>query len=149
MASLNISLSEIREIELSEKIMLDRPTVYKDVITEIKNDLAEKIEMSESKEGPDSSDLTAFETFLTSASAHGIGPITYEQMDQVEAYKAGYTDWLNTQINHAIYLESQDYMTEFADIEDEDLEDSIRAWAYESIDSVAYDSSWMILARFS
>lgn len=149
MTSLSISLSELRIIELAEKVSLDRNAIYSEVMAEIKNDLAEKLEMSESEKGPSKSDLVSFEIFLESASAHGIGPITHEQMDQVEAYKASYTDWLNTQLGHVIYLESEDYMSEFVDIEDEDLEDSIRAWVCESIDSATYDSAWTILVHFS
>lgn len=149
MVSLNISLSELRKIELTEKVSLDRNAIYLEVIAEMKNDLAEKLEMSESEKGPSTSDLVSFEIFLESASAHGIGPITYEQMGQAEAYKASYTDWLNVQLGHVTYLESEDYMSEFVDIEDEDLEDSIRAWASESIDSATYDSAWTILVHFS
>jgi hypothetical protein len=141
MVTLNISLSELSAIENTDK----RSKVYSQVLTEIKDSLTEKLEEAE-EDGFSDSD---FDRFLETSRAHGLGPISYEQMADQAAYKASFLEWIQVKLDQAEFLLSHDYMDEFIDEEADNLEQVIGEWAWDAIDNIEDNSTYSILAHFS
>jgi hypothetical protein len=141
MVTLNISLSELSAIENTDK----RSAVYSQILTEIRDSLTEKLEEAEEDNFSDSD----FDRFLETSMAHGLGPISYEQMAQAEKYKAGFLEWIQVRLDQAEFLLSHDYMDEFTDKEADDLEEAIGEWAWEAVDDIGDNSTHSILANFS
>lgn len=141
MTSLTISLSELRSVENTDK----RMATYSQVLTEIKDHLTEKLELAEEDGFMDSD----FDRFLETSIAHGLGPVSYGQMSQSENYKAGYLEYIQVQIDQAEFLLSHDYMDEFIDEDEDDLEEAISEWAWECITDIGPDTTYSILSNFS
>lgn len=141
MTSLTISLSELRSVENTDK----RSAIYSQVLTEIKDHLTEKLELAEEDNFSDSD----FDRFLESSMAHGLGPITYEQMGQTENYKASYLEYIQVQLDYVNNLLTHDYLDEFIDEDEDDLEQAISEWAWECITDIGPDTTYSILAYFS
>ena len=141
MVNLAISLSELSAVESTDK----RSAIYSQVLTEIRDSLTEKLEEAEEDNFSDSD----FDRFLESSMAHGLGPITYEQMGQTENYKASYLEYIQVQIDQAEFLLSHDYMDEFIDEDEDELEEAISEWAWECIGDIGDNSTYSILVHFS
>lgn len=141
MTSLTISLSELRSVESADK----RMATYSQVLTEIRDSLTEKLEEAEEEDFSDSD----FDRFLETSMAHGLGPISYEQMSQSENYKASYLEYIQVQIDQAEFLLSHDYMDEFMDEDEDDLEQAISEWAWDKITDIEDNTTYSILANFS
>lgn len=141
MVTLNISLSELRSVENTDK----RAAIYSQVLTEIKDQITEKLELAEEDNFSDSD----FDRFLETSMAHGLGPISYEQMANQSAYKASYLEYIQAQLDYANNLLTHDWLDEFIDEEADDLEQAIYEWAWECITDIGPDTTYSILANFS
>ena len=141
MVTLNMSLSELSVVENTDK----RSAIYSQVLTEIRDSLTEKLEEAEEDNFSDSD----FDRFLESSMAHGLGPMTYEQMEQVENYKASFIEYVQAQLDCANSLLTEDWLDEFIDEDENSLEDAIAEWAWECITDIGPDTTYSILAYFS
>lgn len=141
MVNLVISLSELSAVESTDK----RSAIYSQVLTEIRDSLTEKLEEAEEDNFSDSD----FDRFLESSMAHGLGPITYEQMEQVENYKASFIEYVQAQLGCANSLLTEDWLDEFIDEDENSLEDAIAEWAWDKITDIGDNTTYSILANFS
>jgi hypothetical protein len=114
-------------------------------LADIKDVLTEMLELAE-EEGFSFSD---FDRFLETSMAHGLGPISYEQMTQSGNYKTSFLEWIQVRLDQADFLLSHDYMDEFLNEEADNLEQAISEWAWECIDDIGDNSTYSILANFS
>jgi len=139
----NLIQEEQTEVEFS------REAIYQKVLKEFIVSLEEELEVAQNSKDLESDD--GFDDFLEGAIAYGrsIDLETLDSRDPSE-YRNAWVLWVKVRLDRAESYLSDDYLNNFKDYDDEELEQAVCEWAGDCIDDFLDwpDTTYMILSCF-
>lgn len=110
----------------------NREAIYQKVLKEFIVSLEEELEVAQNSKDLESDD--GFDDFLEGARAYGrsIDLETLDSRDPSE-YRNAWVLWVKVRLDRAESLLSDDYLNNFKDYDDEELEQAVREWAGDCI----------------
>lgn len=128
---------------------ITREAIYQKVLTEFIESLTEELEIAQNSKDLESDD--GFDDFLEGARAYGrsIDLETLDSRDPSE-YRNAWVLWVKVRLDRAKSYLSDDYLNNFKDYDDEELEQAVYEWAGDCIGDFFDwpDTTYMILSCF-